>query len=350
MKILHYSPAFPPSLGGLENTVVNVSAGLVALGAEVTVVTTTPSVEPDRYPFRVVRSPGRGELLRLVRAHDVFFQANVSLRGLWPLLFVHRPWVVSHHSWYRRTEGRVAWQDRLKRRLLRRAAASIAVSRAMADDLQPIRSIVIANPYDERTFRPHPEIPRDRDLVAVGRLVSDKGFDLLLEALAILQGRGLSPKLTLIGDGPERPSLAAQSAALGLDRQIEMTGALPPEGVARRLAGHRFLVAPSRYEEPFGLVALEGIACGCAVIGSSGGGLPEAIGPCGRTFPNGDAAALASVLEEALSDPGVRERLLERSGEHLGKHTIGRVAQRYFSVLESVLERAVATASGGGAP
>lgn len=346
MKILHYSPAFPPSVGGLENTVVNVAAGLVALGAEVTVVTTTPSAGPDRYPFRVVRRPGHRELLRLVRAHDLYFQANVSLRGLWPLLIVRRPWVVSHHSWYRRADGRIAWQDRLKRRLLGHAASSIAVSRAMADDLHLTRSIVIANPYDEGIFRPHPDIPRTRDLVAVGRLVSDKGFDLLLEALAILQGQGLSPNLTLIGDGPERRNLAARLTALGLDRQVEMTGALPPERVARRLAEHRFLVAPSRYHEPFGLVALEGIACGCAVIGSAGGGLPEAIGPCGLTFPNGDASALADVLTRVLSGAGARERLLERSEEHLSEHTIGRVARHYLSELE----RVVAVTSGGGTP
>ncbi len=338
MKILHYSPAFPPSVGGLENTVVNVAAGLAALGCEITVVTTTPSAEPDLYPFRVVRRPARRELLRLVRGHDVFFHASISLRGLWPLLFVRRPWVVSHHSWYCRTDGRIAWQDRLKRRLLRRAAASIAVSRAMADDLHPVRSIVIANPYDEETFHPHPEIPRTKDLVAVGRLVSDKGFDLLLEALAILaRTEGLVPSLTLVGAGPERPRLAAQAAELGLTDRIEMTGALPAAEVARRLAEHRFLVVPSRYAEPFGLVALEGIACGCAVIGSSGGGLPEAIGPCGRTFPNGDAGALSALLAELLGDPGARARLLERAAHHLAEHTRERVARRYLEVLQGAM-------------
>ncbi|HEV7670173.1 MAG TPA: glycosyltransferase family 4 protein [Thermoanaerobaculia bacterium] len=334
MKILHYSPAFPPSVGGLETTVVDLSTGLSALGCEVTVVTATRSAEPDRFPFSVVRRPSRRALLALVRGHEVFLQANVSLRGLWPLLFVRRPWVVSHHSWYSRTDGHIAWQDRLKRRLLRYAAASVAVSRAVADDLHPVRSIVIGNPYREDVFRLYPEIARTRDLVAVGRLVSDKGFDVLLEALAILERKeGLKPRLTLIGDGPERPRLAAQAASLGLSERIEMTGALPHQEIALRLAEHRFLVAPSRYQEPFGLVALEGIACGCAVIGSSGGGLPEAIGPCGRTFANGDAAALAGVLAELLVTPGIREQLLERAAEHLSQHTRDRVARRYLAVL-----------------
>jgi glycosyltransferase involved in cell wall biosynthesis len=338
MKILHYSPAFPPSVGGLETTVTNIATGLSALGCEVTVVTTTPSDEPDRYPFRVVRRPGWRELLTLAREHDIFFQANVSLRGLWPLLFVRRPWVVSHHSWYTRTDGHVAWQDRLKRWLLRYAAASIAVSQAMADDLRPVRSIVIGNPYCDDIFRAHPEILRTKDLVAVGRLVSDKGFFLLLEALAILEREeGLAPRLTLIGEGPERSRLTAQAEALGLSERIEITGTLSHAEISRRMAEHRFLVAPSFYNEPFGLVALEGIACGCAVIGSAGGGLPDAIGPCGRTFPNGDLRALARVLAELLRSDGARERLLDHAVEHLASHTREYVARRYFDILANAL-------------
>lgn len=349
MKILHYSPAFLPNVGGLESTVTNIATGLSALGCEDTVVTTTPGTGPDRFPFRVVRRPSRRQLLALVREHDVFFQANLSLRGLWPLLFVRRPWIISHHSWYTRTDGHIAWQDRLKRWLLRYASASIAVSQAVADDLLPVRSIVIGNPYCDDVFRLHPEIPRTKDLVAVGRLVSDKGFSLLLDALKILERKaGLTPRLTLIGDGPERPRLAAQAKMLGIAERIEFTGSISHEAIAQRLAEHRILIAPSLYHEPFGVVALEGIACGCVVIGSSGGGLPEAIGPCGRTFPNGDEHALAATIADLLGDPDSCARMLEGAAEHLAEHTIRRVAERYLAVLERAAQgRPVERAAGG---
>src|SRR6185295_6892236 len=238
-------------------------------------------------------------------------------------------------SWYTRVDGSIGWQDRLKRWLLRYAAASIAVSQAMADDLLPVRSIVIGNPYRDDVFRLHPEIPRTKDLVAVGRLVSDKGFSLLLDALKILEREmGLTPRLTLIGEGPERPRLAAQAEALGIAERIAFTGAISHEEIALRLAEHRILVAPSLYQEPFGLVALEGIACGCVVIGSSGGGLPEAIGRCGKTFPNGDAHALAEAIAELLRQPETCALLLEGAAEHLAEHTVRRVAERYLAVLE----------------
>lgn len=332
MRILIYSPAFLPRIGGLELNTAMIATELAALGEEVLVATTTPG-GADELPFRVLRHPSPLELLRATRWCDVFLQQNVSLRGLWPLLLARRPWVVSHHSWYCRTDGRVAWQDRLKRRLAGRADGSIAVSRAMADDLG-VPTRVITNPYQDEVFRLLPGVERSGDLVFVGRLVSDKGVDLLLDALARLAARGLRPRLTIIGEGPERPLLVASAARLGLAPQVEFLGTRTGEELARLLNGRRILVVPSRYNEPFGIVALEGIACGCLVIGSTGGGLREAIGPCGLTFPNGDAAALAGLLERALGDPEEGRDLLRNAPEHLARHRAGVVARAYLEVLE----------------
>lgn len=332
MKVLIYSPAFLPQVGGLEIQVAGSAAGLARRGFEVVVVTTTPAEGPDELPYRVVRRPGPGELLRWVRWCDLFYQANVSLRGLWPLLLARRPWVVSHHSWYRQPTGEVAWRDRLKRRLLRRAAASIAVSQAMAADLD-VPSAVIPNAYRDDLFRRLPETPRDRDLIFVGRLVSDKGVDVLLDALARLAAEGLTPRLAIVGEGPERPRIAAQAARLGLADRVDLLGTRTGEELARLLNEHRILVVPSRYEEPFGIVALEGIACGCVVVGSAGGGLPEAIGPCGLTFPNGDAAALAGVLAGLLRDPRSGDGLTRHAAAHLARHTETRIGDRYAEVL-----------------
>jgi glycogen(starch) synthase len=334
MRILFSSPAFAPGIGGLETVVAILAEQLTRLGQEVVVVTETsgaPGV-PDRAPYRIVRRPGPRELLRLARWCEVFLQANVSLRGLWPLLLVRRPWAVSHHSWYCRTDGRVAWQDRLKRSLLRFAAVSISVSRAMAADLGT-PSLVIANPYRDELFRTRPEVPRTRDLVFVGRLVSDKGADLLLEALARLAGRGLRPCLTIVGDGPERPALTEQARRLGIADRVELAGIKTDGELVDLLNRHRILVAPSRYHEPFGVVALEAIACGCVVAGSSGGGLPEAMGPCGRTFRNGDAGELAELLAGMLSAPESLDALRRHAAEHLASHTGERVAKRYLDAL-----------------
>ena len=342
MRLLLYSPAFHPSVGGLEAVVALLAEGFARRGHEVVVVCRTPSPEPDRFPYRVVRSPGARELLALARWCEVFFQANVSLKGLWPLAVVSRPWVVSHHSWYRGEDGRRSVRDQLKRRLLSRAALSIAVSEAMARDLATppaaTRSIVIGNPYRDDLFRRLPGIERDRDLVFVGRLVSDKGADVLLAALGELAGRGQRPGLTLIGGGPEEPRLREQAVALGLVPQVRFAGPLAGEALVEELNRHRVLVAPSRYHEPFGLVALEGIACGCAVVGTAGGGLPEAIGPCGMTVPNGDPSALASALAALLASPERLAGLQAEAAAHLAKHSADRVVDAYLAAIEGALQ------------
>src|SRR5262249_8485456 len=132
---------------------------------------------------------------------------------------------------------------------------------------------------------------------------SDKGCDLLISAVSMLRIRNLYPSVTVIGTGPELSLLVRQVDTLGLSDQVRFTGPLKGEELALMLARHRILVVPSRWEEPFGIVALEGAACGCVIIGTNGGGLPEAIGPCGLTVRRGDAGALAEALQEVLTNP-----------------------------------------------
>jgi glycosyltransferase involved in cell wall biosynthesis len=336
MRILIYSRAFLPQVGGLEMNVAHLAEHLAQRGDQVVVLTTTPNSGEDRAVYRVRRNPGALEFLRWMRWCDLFHQPNVSLRGFWPLLLIRRPWVVSHHSWYRRPDGRIAWQDRLKRFLLRYAAGSIAVSRAVANDLAT-PCVVIHNAYRDSLFQVLPDVERKLDLVFVGRLVSDKGADILLDALGVLGAGGITPGLTVVGEGPERSRLESQARRLGLFGRVRFLGVRTGNDLVRVLNQHRLLVVPSRYHEPFGIVALEGIACGCAVVGSQGGGLKDAIGPCGRTFPNGDAAALANVLGGLLRDPARMEAYRRAAPEHLARHSPAQVLDQYVRVFSAAV-------------
>ncbi|HEY2737883.1 MAG TPA: glycosyltransferase, partial [Thermoanaerobaculia bacterium] len=212
--------------------------------------------------------------------------------------------------------------------------------RAIAADLDT-PSVVISNPYRDELFHEIPGSERTRDLAFVGRLVSDKGVDLLLDAMALLAGRGLRPSLSIIGDGPERPALEAQARRLGLADQVAFLGIRKGSELTGILNHHRILVVPSRYNEPFGIVALEGIACGCVVVASAGGGLPEAVGPCGLTFPNGDTEALANELEHLLRDPETSRSLLLHASDHLALHRAGTIASAYLSVFEDVVTKRI---------
>lgn len=326
MKILLGSHHFFPSTGGIETVSNLLAREFVELGHEVRLITQTEG--GGAFPFPVVRRPGPMELVRQVRWCDVFLQNNISLRTVWPLLFARRPLCIAHQTWITNADGSAGWEHRLKRFVLR-FAKSLAISNAIAAEL-PSSSVRVGNPYDDKIFRNH-QTARAKELIFVGRLVSDKGADLLLEALALLNTK---PRLTVAGDGPERGRLEKQAADLKLESQIDFVGNQTSEQLAKILNEHQILAVPSRWREPFGIVALEGIACGCVVVGSAGGGLAEAIGPCGATFPNGDAGALASALARLLDDPAECARLRQNAEAHLARFTPRHVAQIYLEAME----------------
>jgi glycosyltransferase involved in cell wall biosynthesis len=167
--------------------------------------------------------------------------------------------------------------------------------------------------------------------------VSDKGVDLLLRALDLLKQDGLSPDLTIVGTGPEENDLRRLAATLGLDKQVSFVGQKPGAAIAEILNRHLILAVPSRWAEPFGVVALEGIACGCIVVGSEGGGLKEAIGPCGLTFENRNVEALAAELKRVMSEPKLQSTLRERADEHLVKFQSDAVAAAYLRIMEKMI-------------
>ena len=327
MRILFGSHHFFPSTGGIETASNLLAREFVELGHEVRVITQTPG--SGDFPFPVIRRPGPAALLQQVRWCEVFFQNNISLQTLWALLVFRRPLFIAHQTWITNADGTVGWQHRLKRFVLR-YATSFAISRAVAERL-PVPSIQVGNPYDDKLFNDAPAVPRTRDLIFVGRLVSDKGADLLLEALALLESK---PRLTIAGDGPERANLEKQAADLKLEAHVDFIGAQTSAELARLLRQHQILVVPSRWQEPFGIVALEGIASGCVVVGSAEGGLAEAIGPCGVTFPNGDAKALANALARLLEDRAECDRLRQNAADHLTRFTPRHVVGLYLDAMK----------------
>ncbi len=338
MRILFSSYAFYPSVGGLESVSWILAHQFVAFGHELWVITQTPADPSSSYtdqdfPFPILRQPDRHQLFESLHWCEVAFHNNISLSLAWPLLWIRRPWVIAHHTWITSTEGQFRWQDQLKLALLR-FADNISISRAIADHLS-LPSTVIPNPYREELFGILPDVNRDQDLIFLGRLVSDKGADILLDALGRLRQQDLIPNLTVIGQGPEGNSLRQQAEQLGISDQVSFLGRRTGEELVQILNQHRIMVVPSRWPEPFGVVALEGIACGCVIVGSNRGGLPDAIGSCGLTFANGDSMALAQILEDLLLNPEQLTRFRLEANQHLAQHRQERIARQYLGVIES---------------
>ncbi len=330
MKILFSSYAYAPSLGGIETVSALLAREFITAGHEVMLITETPAANAAKGPFPIIRNPTVRQLRQQLGWCDVMLYNNISLRHLVPALLSRKPMLVVHQTWIRKTTGGLGWNDRFKRALLPRAK-NVAISRAIADDIATPAEI-IGNPYDDQVFKLLPGIARDGDIIFVGRLVSDKGADLLLHAVAELNEP--KPSLTIVGVGPEETNLRQLARELKLE--VTFAGAESGGGLAEMLNRYRIIAIPSRWPEPFGVVALEGIACGCVPIGSEQGGLREAIGPCGLTFANGDIAQLSRRLRELLLDSSRRERLHEAAPAHLQQFRASVVAGRYLEILREL--------------
>jgi glycogen synthase len=341
-KILISSYRFYPSVGGIETVALIVAEELAKRGYDIKVITQTPAQPSthEQFPFSIIRRPTPLQTLELVRECDLLLLNNDdSIRAAWPLLTLRKPAIVVHHQISKPRKGSMLWQEPLKY-YLRHRARNISVSHALAKRLD-MPYTVVSNPYRDDLFFEMPEVKREHELVFLGRLDQQKGLDLLLKALSLLKDQSLTPHLTVIGTGIEENNFRRLSQDLGLGLQVNFVGEKTGLELVRLLNTHQIMVIPSRPFEAFGIVALEGIACGCVVLGSAQGGLPEAIGSCGKTFVSQDIQDLAMQLSCLLNNPESLSLYRSKAKEHLSHFQRDSIASSYISVVEKILDAVV---------
>jgi glycosyltransferase involved in cell wall biosynthesis len=243
-------------------------------------------------------------------------------------------------------DGTGSWLERWRRRrTLRRLAGALAASAGAAELVRrdaPNLTVSVLPPQGAAVPPAPAHEPHEGLTIGfVGRLVSHRGLDTLLGALA--QHRHAAWRLVVAGDGPERERLERLASQLRLAARVHWVGALPPEQLARQWPAWDVLVAPSRpsgtWNEPTGATLLEAMAHEVAVIGSDTGALPELIGPAGIVTPPGDAEALATAIGVVL-DPERRASLARAArARAIELFSDDAVAERTVAFWESVTKR-----------
>ena len=193
---------------------------------------------------------------------------------------------------------------------------------------------------DPEIFRPAPR-PEGRGFVIgyVGRLVEQKGVDLLLEALCGLEGTW---RAYVLGSGPENEALRSQARRLRLASRVSFDEPLPSSQMPTYYHQLDALVVPSRtrpnWKEQFGRVIVEAMACGVPVIGSDSGEIPNVIGDAGLVFPEEQVEVLRAHLARLLGDPALHQELARRGRERiLARFTQAQIAAQTYGVYRSVL-------------
>ena len=206
-------------------------------------------------------------------------------------------------------------------------AASVWRAKGFAKPL----TIVPQFGVDENFFQPaqmrDPEAPFTVGFA--GRLVPEKGVDVLLQALTAAPG----VHAHVLGDGPLRTALAAQAQALGLGARVRFEDSRPSTHMPEFYRCLDALVLPSRtmpnWKEQFGRVLIEAMACGVPVLGSNSGEISRVIGDAGMVFAEGDTTQLAAQLQRLASDAALCIQLAQLGRARvLAEFTMRRIAQR----------------------
>ena len=205
------------------------------------------------------------------------------------------------------------------------------------------RVIMNGNPItgrapQDRASTPLPTLP-DRYVLAVGSLIPRKGYDVLVKAAGLIRDRGHHLDLVIVGDGPETASLATLTKELGLEDRVFFAGDMSHTETLRFYPRAKFFVHTA-LEEAFGLVLLEAMSFGKAVIATRVGGIPEFVqdGRTGLLVHPDDPAALAEAMMRLDRDDPLRDSLAARAYETAtNEFSWERVVDAYRAAYDDVL-------------
>jgi glycosyltransferase involved in cell wall biosynthesis len=193
---------------------------------------------------------------------------------------------------------------------------------------------------DPEIYKPLGQGKRDKvfHIGYIGRLVEEKGVDLLIRALSGLPGEW---HLRILGSGPQKGRLQSLVQELGLRENVAFDPPIPSPGMPDYYRGLDLLVLPSRtrshWKEQFGRVLIEAMASGVPVVGSNSGEIPHVIGDAGLIFPEDDALALREVIEKIREDEMLRQRLAQAGRERvLERYTQAQIALETYQVYQEI--------------
>jgi glycosyltransferase involved in cell wall biosynthesis len=390
MRVVIYTHAFPPMVGGIETITMELAKNLARRANStsndaVAVTVITPKCEgaanEHEFPFAIIRKPSLTLLVRSIRSADILHVAGTDMLPLLLGWLLRKRMVVEHHGFQTACpNGQMIYESKrapcpghymagnhldcfkcnasggtghsLKRWLLTfprrwlcsRASANVLPTAWLGSILQLPRMVTIHHGLPAGKIAGTSKRGDPPSIVFLGRLVSTKGVHVLLHAVHRLPDCEFH--LNVIGDGPERARLEADVQSLGLEGRVSFRGYLPTNEVEQFLADARAVVMPSLGGEVFGLVALENMLRKKVLIVSELGALTEVVGDAGLTFPAGDAQALARCLRKVLQSQQFSEETGIKAAARAGSlFTPERMVNDHLALYHKVLGRSLATAS-----
>jgi glycosyltransferase involved in cell wall biosynthesis len=372
MKILLYSKAFHPMVGGVETVTATMAEMFTNLGHECEVLTPVASPEPDAFTYKVHRRPGFLKTLKLIFNAQIVVSKGASLALVPYCMLLAKPFIWIHSGYQASCVDGLGWVDGEPSPLTPRASLAfhyrksgllyaiksafklylrrfacrhiVSMNVAVSDWVamrQPFKKqIRIHNPFPLYRFADAVPAPKPSyHFLYLGRLVSEKGVATLIKAFILLTQRNpVEPlKLLIVGEGSWRSLLEAQIKAAELENQVVFKGRKTGSELRELIRQCEVAVVPSEWEEPMGGVALELLAAGKLVIVSKNGGLAECVGDAALLFDNGDHEMLADCMARLLADEQLKASLQGKAREQVKKFEPEMLAGQYINLFNQLL-------------
>lgn len=248
-----------------------------------------------------------------------YFNHCLPISDFFPLILQMRLW-----RFWRRVFNRIVTNSEALKQYL------------IEEGIEPVE-VIYYGFYSQQKQRELSELPT---VVFAGRLVKEKGVDLLLRAFKRVSEELSGAKLLIAGDGPERNNLAKLITNLKLESSATLLGYLTQEEMEREFSSAWVQAVPSRWPEPFGIVATEAMNRGVAVVASAHGGLTEIVEDDNTGFlvPPNDVESLADRLLSLLKDRELASQM-GRAGQEISSLKFSRdsYTDKFIKLYEGML-------------
>jgi phosphatidylinositol alpha-mannosyltransferase len=352
MRVIMTCPYSLSRPGGVQGQVLALSHELRALDVDVRIV--APCDGPPPEPGIVCVGPtveweSNGSISPIATGAAMARRTIEAVRSVKPdLVHLHEPAVPGPNlailigfrgpmigTFHIAGEMPQKWAMPAVRMIMQRIPTRVAVSeaaRALAYEFLDGEYTVLWNGIDVDRFAVGPAHPSTRPSVLfVGRHEPRKGLDVLIEAW---QGIDRDATLWVASTGPQTKELQARRVP-----NVEWLGVLSDDALAQRLRGATVVCAPAIGGESFGMVLLEAMAAGAAIVESDIEGYRNVARPDRESLvvPPGDPVALRHALQRVIDDTGLRTSLVEAGRERANEFSMRRLAQRYVELYEQAM-------------
>jgi phosphatidylinositol alpha-mannosyltransferase len=358
MRVMLSSPYSLSLFGGVQAQVMGLAHALRARGVDARVIAPCDGPPPEPGIVTVgpsTRLPSNGSVAPVATGRAVARRTIEALNTFEPdVLHLHEPFspganhaalvgtaIPAVGTFHSARQGRNPWYQTFRsplRPLLRRLTVATAVSAQAARQIEltfGAQCEIVPNGVEVDRFALGDTVPTTRPtIVFVGRLEPRKGAAVLVDAFAALER---DADLWMAGDGPQRDKLRRRAVP-----RVEWLGRVTDEEKAARLRRADIACFPAIDGESFGIVLLEAMAAGAAVVASDIDGYRDVArhGIEALLVPPGDVDALVGALRRLLDDSAERERLVTAGRKRADEFSMDRVAERFLGIYE----RAIATA------